>query len=227
MLFLQALFCGVSAGRARRAFLPRAPLLLLCFVLAPAAWAEGPRTLLIFGDSLSAAYGLETRQGWVARLAAGLPPDVKLINASISGETTSGGLSRLPGLLATHRPAWVVLELGANDGLRGLPPRRIEDNIDRLLGMIRTSGAQALLVGIQLPPNYGPLYGQGFAQMFPRLARAHNVPLVPFLLEGVADRPEWMQPDGLHPNAQGQERVLDNVRPVLAPLLMSPPDRAP
>jgi len=179
--------------------------------------------ILILGDSLSAAYNLPREDGWVAlmrkRLAEQAPGrHWQIVNASISGETTSGGLSRLPGLLKKHHPDWVLIELGANDGLRGLPLRAIRANLERLIAESRAAGARVLLLGIMLPPNYGPLYAEPFANMYKQLADDEKLPLVPFLLAGVATDPMVMQADGLHPSADGEPKVLDNVWQVVAPL---------
>lgn len=171
-------------------------------------------TLLVFGDSLSAAYGIAQEQGWVAllqqRLAAQHKP-YRVANASISGETTAGGLARLPAALNTHKPAIVVLELGANDGLRGLPIAQMQANLDAMLGQIRQAGAKAVLVGMRIPPNYGPQYTRQFQQVYTTLAAKYNVPLVPFLLQNVAGKPELNQGDGIHPKAAAQPMVLENV----------------
>lgn len=144
-----------------------------------------------------------------------------VINASISGETTSGGLARLPKLLAEHRPGLVIVELGANDGLRGLPIAEIRANLKSMLTAVRAAGARSALLGIELPINYGPQYRDGLREMYRGLAGEFNVPLVPFLLDGVATNPVWMQEDGLHPKAEGEPRVLDNVWAVLRPELTS------
>ncbi len=178
--------------------------------------------ILSFGDSLSAAYGLQPDQGWVALLQQRLRSqgyEYQIINASISGETSSGGLERLPHLLAARHPALMLLELGANDGLRGLPLQTVRDNLTRMIKLAKDSGTQVLLLGIRLPPNYGPRYGNGFADLYTDLAREFQVPLVPFLLEGVALDPALMQEDGLHPDEAGEPRVLDTVWPYLNPLL--------
>lgn len=180
-------------------------------------------TILILGDSLSAAYNLPREDGWVALLRKRLTeqaPDHhwQIINASISGETTSGGLSRLPGLLMKHHPDWVLIELGANDGLRGLPLNAIRANLHKLVAESQQAGAKVVLLGIMLPPNYGPLYAEPFAQMFRQLAADEQLPLVPFLLAGVATDPMVMQADGLHPTSDGEPKVLDNVWSVVAPL---------
>jgi acyl-CoA thioesterase-1 len=196
-------------------------LTLLLIGLQGASAAQN-RIILSFGDSLSAAYGLQPEQGWVALLQQRLHDqgyEYTLINASVSGETSSGGLTRLPHLLATDHPAVVLLELGANDGLRGLPLQTVHDNLAQMISLARNSGARVLLLGIRLPPNYGPRYGNGFADMYSDLAKQYQVPLVPFMLAGVALDPALMQADGLHPVAAGEPRVLDTIWPYLLPLL--------
>ena len=182
----------------------------------------GPPTILVLGDSLSAAYGLRTEEGWVALLErrlvqAGL--DYRVVNASISGDTTGGGLTRLPQALERHRPHLVVIELGANDGLRGLPFREIEANLTAQIGLARAAGAQVLLVGVRLPPNYGAAYTEGFQASLRKVAEAEAVPLAPDLLAGVAEDRQLMQADGLHPKAEAQSVLLDNVWPEIEPLL--------
>lgn len=181
-----------------------------------------PPVLLVLGDSLSAGYGISTEQGWVALLERriaqqGLPH--RVVNASISGDTTAGGLARLPALLKQHRPAVLVLELGANDGLRGLPLRVIRANLNKLIRLGRDSGSQVLLVGVRLPPNYGVAYTRGFQAAFQEAGADADVPLVPALLKDVGENLELMQSDGLHPTAAAQERMLDTVWPTLEPLL--------
>jgi acyl-CoA thioesterase I len=196
-------------------------LTLLLIGLQGASAAQTP-IILSFGDSLSAAYGLQPEQGWVALLQQRLHDqgyEYQIINASVSGETSSGGLERLPHLLAVHHPAIMLLELGANDGLRGLPLPTVRDNLAHLMLLARDSGAQVLLLGIRLPPNYGPRYSTGFAELYAGLAQQYKVPWVPFLLEGVALEPALMQADGLHPVAAGEPRVLDTIWPSLVPLL--------
>jgi acyl-CoA thioesterase-1 len=203
-------------------------VLVLCLAGLP-VHAAAPRPLLVLGDSLSAAHGISPRDGWVALLQARLAqqsPARPVVNASISGETTAGGLARLPALLEEHQPALVVLELGANDGLRGLPLATIRANLASMLQQVEAGGARALLVGIELPVNYGPRYRDGLRTMYRDLATEFNVPLVPFLLEGVALDPALMQEDGLHPTAAGQPRVLENVWPVLQPALAALPTPA-
>ncbi len=188
-----------------------------------AATPASERTLLVFGDSLSAAYGLRsTDLGWVALLQTRLQKEgygYRVVNASVSGETTEGGRARLARALEQHKPALVVLELGANDGLRGLPVKESRTNLEAMLNLIRGAGAKALLVGILIPPNYGPKYSDSFAQMYVQLAKELKLPLVPFLLDGVALDAHLMQDDGLHPKAEGEPRVLDNVWQYLHPLL--------
>ena len=199
-------------------------ILLLALLLAgPGLVSAAPaRTLLVMGDSLSAAYGLEVSQGWVTLLKARLKArgyDYTVVNGSVSGETTEGGLTRLPQELANGKPAIVILELGANDGLRGLPLNTMQDNLGRMIALSSKAGAKVLLVGILLPPNYGPDYTRGFSRVYQSLAKRYQVPLLPFLLAGIAEHRELMQADGLHPLAGSEPRVLDNVWPLLLPLL--------
>jgi acyl-CoA thioesterase-1 len=194
--------------------------LLLAWSRAQAAGADN--TLLVFGDSLSAGYGLKAEQGWASLLQQRLAArgyGQRVVNASVSGETTSGGRSRLPRALAQHHPTIVILELGANDGLRGLPLATARENLAAMIDAIRASKAQVLLVGVQLPPNYGPAYTSAFSTLFAELARQRRVAVVPFLMEGVALDERLMQADGLHPNAAGQPRLLDTVWNALQPLL--------
>jgi acyl-CoA thioesterase-1 len=184
--------------------------------------ATGERTLLVFGDSLSAAYGLQAEQGWVAQLQKRLRTQgygYRVVNASVSGETTSGGRSRLERALNLHKPDLVILELGANDGLRGLPVKDARANLAAMIATVQQAKARLLLVGILVPPNYGAHYADAFAGMYRSLAAERKVPLLPFLLEGIALDSRFMQADGLHPNALGQPRVLDNVWPALQRLL--------
>lgn len=186
------------------------------------AGAAGERTLLVYGDSLSAAYGLRADQGWVALLQKRLADQgygYRVVNASVSGETTSGGKARLGRALSQHQPELVILELGANDGLRGLPVAAARTNLGEMLDAIAAAGARTLLVGIQMPPNYGPQYARSFNAMYGELARERKLPLVPFLLDKVALDSSYMQPDGLHPNDKGQPILLENVWPHLQPLL--------
>jgi acyl-CoA thioesterase-1 len=192
------------------------------WVIALQNAAAADRTILVFGDSLSAAYGLRPEQGWVALLDKRLLTQgygYSVINASVSGETTSGGLQRLPRALELNKPEIVVLELGANDALRGLPLSIAEDNLARMIGMVTKSGARILLVGMRIPPNYGPKYTADFMRLYSDLSSRFHVPLVPFLLEAVALDGSRMQDDGLHPNALGEPAVLDTLWPQLEPLL--------
>lgn len=192
------------------------------FIFAPVSQAT---TLLVLGDSLSAAYGIAPESGWVALLDKRLQQQgyaVSVVNASISGETTQGGLSRLPRLLEQHQPDIVLLELGANDGLRGTFPPVIRSNLDRLTRLSKQRGARVLVLGMQLPPNYGPAYTRRFAEVFSGVAETHDTALVPFFMEKVALEPSLMQSDGLHPNAAGQPFLLDTVWPALVPLLPQP-----
>ena len=194
---------------------------LASFAATPSAPA---RPVLVLGDSLSAAYHIATESGWVALLGQRLmqqnPQSPRaVINASISGETTAGGLARLPKLLANNKPALVLVELGANDGLRGLAVAEIRANLERILKACRDAGAKIVLLGIELPVNYGPQYRDALRDMYRDVAREFNAPLVPFLLEGMASDPKLMQDDGLHPVAAAEPKVLDTVWPAIAPLL--------
>ena len=177
---------------------------------------------MVYGDSLSAAYGMPERQGWVALLEERLKRerlDYSVVNASISGETTAGGLARLDKVLSRTRPAVVVLELGANDGLRGLPVAAMKTNLAAMIERARKAGAKVLLVGMRLPPNYGPEYATAFERAYAELARSHKTAFLPFLLEGFGEKAEHFQPDRIHPNDKTQPLVLGNVWKALAPLL--------
>jgi acyl-CoA thioesterase I len=192
------------------------------WVIALQNAAAADRTILVFGDSLSAAYGLKSDQGWVALLDKRLRAQgygYNVVNASISGETTSGGLQRLPRALQLNKPEILVLELGANDALRGLPLAVAKDNLSKMVDLAQQARARVLLVGMRIPPNYGPKYTADFVQMYKDLSTQHRVPLLPFLLESVALDSSRMQDDGLHPNALGEPAVLDTLWPQLAPLL--------
>lgn len=187
-------------------------------------WAQGAMagTLLVLGDSISAAFGLDTRQGWVSLLEQRLAAegfDYQVVNASVSGDTSAGGLARLPTLLAEHRPQLVIVELGGNDGLRGQPPAQLQQNLAAIIQGARESGARVLLLGMQLPPNYGARYNALFSQVYADVAGAAQVPLLGFFLDGVGGVPALMQGDGIHPNAAAQPRLLDNLWPQLKPLL--------
>lgn len=202
----------------------RSFLALLAAVALPAG-AATPRKLLVFGDSLSAAYGLASSQGWVHLLGeritrSNLPWQV--VNASISGETTAGALRRLPGDLKRHQPAVVLIALGANDALRGQPIAAMRSNLEQMIKLARAARAEPVLAGIMIPPNYGIDYAREFSELYAVLARQHRLRLVPFLLEGIADRPEMFQADQLHPTAAAQARIVDNVWPAVEPLLRRP-----
>lgn len=178
--------------------------------------------MLVYGDSLSAAYGIPERSGWVALLDERLKrerPDYSVVNASISGETTAGGLARLGKALERHRPAVVILELGANDALRGLPLAAMKKNLSAMIVQSQKAGARVLLVGMRVPPNYGEEYANAFARAYVELAKRHRSALLPFLLEGIGEKDELFQADRLHPTAVAQPAVLDNVWRALAPLL--------
>lgn len=178
--------------------------------------------LLVLGDSISAGYGLEPQQGWVSLLQRRLVVQgsgFRVINASISGDTTNGGLSRLPRLLQDYRPQILLIELGANDGLRGAPLAQIESNLTRLIKQGQQAGARVLLLGMRIPPNYGSRYSEGFFELFRSAADGAGSAYLPFLLEGVGGVPELMQNDGLHPNQLAQQRLLDNSWLALQPLL--------
>lgn len=179
-------------------------------------------TLLVWGDSLSAGYGLRPGEAWPSLLQTRLAQEGfphRVINASVSGETSAGGRTRLPAALAEHKPQILVLELGANDGLRGLRPQLMADNLSAMIIAAQAAGAKVLLVGMQMPPNYGPAYTRRFHATFVEVAEQAQVPLVPFLFEGFADQPDKFLPDGIHPTAAAQHLMLDNVWPHLKPLL--------
>ena len=189
-------------------------------VCGPAAAAG--KSILVFGDSLSAAYGIAQARGWVALLGERLRrerPDYIVANASVSGETTAGGLSRFPRVLGIQKPKIVVLELGANDGLRGLPVAEMKKNLSAMIVQAQKAGARVLLVGMKLPPNYGPDYTSEFDAAFAELAKRHRTALLPFLLEGIAEKPELFQADRLHPTAEAQPQIAERVWRALAPLL--------
>ena len=184
--------------------------------------ATGTPQILVLGDSLSAGYGIDQRKAWVSLLQQRLVDeglDYRVINISSSGETSAGGLGRLDSALTRYRPAIVIIELGANDGLRGLPLRQMRDNLQQLIERARRAGAEVLLIGMQLPPNYGPRYTRAFHDTYLQLARENEVALLPFLLDGVSEQRELMQADNLHPTAAAQPHLLDNVWAALRPLL--------
>ena len=196
-------------------------LVLLLPGLATAS-EKAPHTLLVFGDSLSAAYGIDEEAGWVTLLAEKMESDnwqIKVVNGSVSGETTTGGLARLPAMLDSYNPDLVILELGGNDGLRGLPINLMRQNLATMVDLAQARGAMVLLVGIQIPPNYGPRYTEPFFAQFAELAAEKELALVPFLIDGIPQQPELMQRDGIHPKAEAQWMILENVWPKLEPLL--------
>lgn len=193
----------------------------LIFVVAPVHGSQN--TLLIMGDSLSAAYGVQTEQAWVELLKKRLDnqgfSDWEVVNASISGETTDGGLRRLPDLLTRHEPDIVMIELGGNDGLRGFQPRVIRQNLVRMIEQSQEIDADVLLLGMQIPPNYGKSYTEAFSAIFFELAQRFETELVPFFLANIYDQENLMQDDNIHPTAEAQKQLLDNVWPVLEPML--------
>jgi acyl-CoA thioesterase-1 len=218
----------LASRLTRRALWRHCSLLALAAVCGGESAARvgarrGP--LLVVGDSLSAEYGLERGSGWVALLQQRLAREkvaIEVVNASISGDTTSGGRSRLPALLAQHKPGIVIVELGGNDALRGLPLNMTHANLLAMVQAAKAAGARVLVLGMQLPPNYGQKYAQDFANLFTSVAKAEGAALLPFFLAGVADGPDadkMFQADRIHPNAQAQPRMLDNVWPALKPLL--------
>lgn len=202
-----------------------ATIFLALVLAAGVGRSAADSSILVLGDSLSAAYGIRLEQGWVALLGARLKQEgygYRVVNASSSGETTGGALARLPRALERHRPAVVVIELGGNDGLRGLPIGTVRENLDGLIRLSRGSGAQVLLIGMRIPPNYGPTYTAEFQGLFGELAKAHGLALVPFFLDRIALDDSLMQEDGIHPNAAAQPRLLAQVWPRLEPLLAGP-----
>jgi acyl-CoA thioesterase-1 len=198
--------------------------LLACLFICLSSGAWG-KTILVYGDSLSSAYGIAEKHGWVALLGERLKRerlDYSVVNASISGETSSGGLSRIAKALAQHKPAIMILELGANDGLRGLPVAEMKKNLSAMLQQAQKAGARVLLVGTRMPPNYGPLYTREFEMAYAELAKQHRTALAPFLFEGMGDDLGKFQPDRIHPTEAAQPILLENVWKALRPLLKSP-----
>jgi len=175
-------------------------------------------SILIFGDSLSAAYGIGEDEGWVTLLAERLKQEnskLQVINGSVSGETTTGGRARLPSLLQRYAPTYVLIELGGNDGLRGLPLALMRENLTEMITLSKASGATVLIAGMQIPPNYGPRYTEPFYAQYAELAEEFDLYLIPFLIDGIPQQPALMQADGIHPKAEAQSMILDNVWPVL------------
>jgi acyl-CoA thioesterase-1 len=213
-----------SCAAALALFGAMAPVTLVGAAPAPLAATQpaAAQTLLVLGDSVSAGYGIPLAQGWVALLAERLIHTgygYHVVNASVSGETTAGALARLPHILSVQRPALVLVELGGNDGLRGLPVAQTSDNLERIVHLVQDSGASALLIGMRLPSNYGPEYTERFAAMYASVAHSRHVPLVPFLLAPIANDETNFQADRIHPIAAVQPKLLDTVWPVLEPLL--------
>ena len=204
-------------------------VLLVGMVLTSSLWGSSiaalgasTKTVLVLGDSISAAYGIQRDAGWVALLATRLETEHRgdvVVNASVSGETTDGGLARLPAALAKHDPDIVVLELGGNDALRGYPVERIRANIEAMTALVAKAGARVVLVGMQIPPNYGPRYADAFKALYEDVARRQNLAFVPFPLLDFATNPDMMQADGIHPTAAAQCKILDHVLEALSPLL--------
>jgi acyl-CoA thioesterase-1 len=198
------------------------PILSLLLILPAAPALAASQIILVFGDSLSAAYGLPSDQAWPSLLQKRLETEHsswRVANASISGETSAGGRSRMAAALRRHKPAIIVIELGANDGLRGLSLAAMRQNLDAMISDSRSAGARVLLVGMRLPPNFGPAYTGEFARSFADLAKSHHTSFVPFLLEGFSDQPEMFQSDGLHPVASAQPLILETVWPELKKML--------
>jgi len=188
---------------------------------APLVWSA-EQTIVVVGDSLSSGYGMRLEHSWVAKLEARLTTEgygYEVVNTSISGDTSSGGLARLPQILETHDPAIVIIELGGNDGLRGQPVGNLKSNLAAMIELTQENGAVAILTGIQIPPNYGPAYTSAFSAIYPELATEFDVPLVGFLMDDVALNDDLMQGDGLHPNERGNDVMLENVWGVLEDLL--------
>lgn len=197
---------------------------LACVLLSLMAMPALAQNILLVGDSISAAYGLELEQGWATLLEQRLAEQkssYQLINASVSGDTTAGGLARLPALLEQFEPALVLIELGGNDGLRALPVKNMQQNLSAMVELAQQAGAEVILLGIRIPPNYGPRYTDAFERVFVDVAAEHKVPLVPFLLEGVGGVAGMIQNDGVHPTAAAQSILLDNAWPKIMQWLAS------
>lgn len=223
--FMKTEFEDKRAAGGRRRWLAHCSLLALAAWLPGTTVAKAPAVILVVGDSLSAEYGLRRGSGWVALLQQRLEREklaARVVNASVSGDTTAGGRSRLPALLKQHQPTHVILELGGNDALRGQPLAQTEGNLKEMARAARAAGARVVLAGMQLPPNYGRRYGQEFAQLYARVAEEADAALVPFFLRNVADVADstaLFQADRIHPREEAQPLMLDNVWPVLKPLL--------
>jgi acyl-CoA thioesterase-1 len=201
----------------------RLPLRAVLLLAMMASWGFSPvvqaATILVFGDSISAAYGLEVKQGWVSLLQQKLdktaPGKHQVVNGSLSGETTSGGRTRLPPLLQKHRPDVVIIELGGNDGLRGQSPALMAGNLRQMIADAKAAKADVILLGMKIPPNYGKAYTQAFEKVFVSVSAEGKVPLLPFFLKGVGGHPELVQADGIHPVAAAQPRLLENAWPLI------------
>ena len=205
------------------------PRFFLLLILNFPLWAFAAPTILVYGDSLSAAYGIPRDQGWVELLQQRLVEkgySHRIANASVSGETTSGGLSRFNDTLQKTQPSLVIIELGANDGLRGLPVPDMKRNLATMIEAARKQDAKVMLLGMRIPPNYGPGYTREFANTYQQLAQQYKLPLLEFFLDGVAGKRQMVQDDGLHPTAEAQQHLLDNVWAVLHPMLGKPVSRA-
>jgi acyl-CoA thioesterase-1 len=194
---------------------------VMLLALSLTATAVQAKTLLILGDSLSAGYGLSQQQSWVQLLQQKLDQQDSgwtLVNASISGETSGGGLARLPALLEQHKPDYVLIELGANDGLRGFPVPQLENNLNAMVTHIKQQQSKAVLMQIRIPPNYGPRYTTLFTDLYPKIAKEQQIPLWPFFMETIALKQQWMQADGLHPNLEAQTVIADLMLPLVSSL---------
>lgn len=200
-------------------------LLVLSFILAVvtplshAGTAKQTANILVLGDSISAGYGFDPALGWVTLLSEHIPPDYTVINASVSGETSAGGLNRLPTLLTEHQPSIVIIELGGNDGLRGYPVINLRKNLQALINLSINAGAQPLILGMKIPPNYGKRYTEAFADSYKKIAETNDLPWVDFFLDDIATNSSLMQSDGIHPNADAQALIVQKVLPALTPLL--------
>lgn len=204
-----------------------AAFLLLTCVFATGASADSRPVILVLGDSLSAGYGIDLEDTWIALLQARLDREgygYRVVNASISGDTTGNGLRRLPRAIDIHRPEVVIIELGGNDGLRGLPPEVMRDNLNKMITQAQDAGALVILAGMLIPPNYGEEYTEDFAAIYPTLAAEHGTPLIPFFMKDVALDPSKMQPDGIHPNEDAQPILMETVWETLAPALAEATD---
>jgi acyl-CoA thioesterase I len=220
------LFSSIALYRVCHSLVQGFVLILAFFLVFPvSAQQTSQKTILVMGDSLSAGYGLASNQGWVSLTAVRIKaehPDWKVVNASISGETTHGGISRLPAALKRHKPHLVIIELGANDGLRGLPLPQTRANLLKMIQLSKNNKAQILLIGMQMPPNLGQAYTRNFVEVYQQLATQEKIKLLPFLLQPIAADRHYFQADQMHPTAAGQVKISAHVWPALKPLLQSP-----